>query len=180
MINLIPNEEKKQKVKDFYFRLFTTFVAILSFSILISAASILPAYFLSSVKKNLVNNKLEAQKNEPLPAIDSTTLSVMQDLNDKLNLAEKNRKGNYLVSQKIIQEIVSEKMPDIKITQILYQNDPGKGKTVSINGTASSRERLLIFRQNLEENLAFKKVDLPVSNFVKGSNIRFYLNLIPS
>jgi hypothetical protein len=72
-------------------------------------------------------------------------------------------------------------MPDIKITQILYDNTVAKGdKKVNIQGTAPSRERLLIFRQALEGNPAFKKVDLPISNFVKGSNIQFSLSLTPA
>lgn len=179
MINLIPNKEKKRKVKDFYFRLLVMFLVVLSFSILIATVAILPAYFLSSVKKNLINTKLEAQKNEPTPLLDQKVLATVQDLNNKLNLVEKTKVEKYIVSQKVISEIMLKKMPDIKILEIRYQNDPTKGKVVSINGTAPSRERLLLFRRALEDNVAFKKVDLPISNFVKGSNIKFYLSLIP-
>ena len=75
---------------------------------------------------------------------------------------------------------MSEKMPDIKITQIQYRNESIKGKTISISGVASSRDRLLLFKRELENNIAFKKVDLPISNFVKGSNIKFSLGLTPS
>lgn len=180
MINLIPNEEKKRKVKDFYFRLLVVFFVVLGISILIASVSILPAYFLSLEKKNLINTKLEIQQNEPMLSLDQETLDVVKDLDNKLNLVGKNKVNKYIVSQKIINEIISKKMPDIKITKILYQNDPVKGKSVSINGTAGSRERLLLFRRALEDSIAFKKVDLPISNFIKGSNIRFSLSLIPS
>lgn len=179
MINLIPNKEKKKKVKDFYFRLLVMFFAVLGFSILIASVSILPAYFLSLAKKNLVNAKLEIQKNEPVPPPSQETLDTIKNLNNKLSLVEKNKSNRYIISQKIINEIMLEKMPDIKITRINYQNDTIKGKTISLNGTAESRERLLLFRKALEDNVLFKKVDLPISNFVKGSNIRFYLNLVP-
>ena len=180
MINLIPNEEEKKKVKDFYFRFLVMFFTVLGFSILIASASILPAYFISSVKKNLINTKLEIQKNEPIPSPEQTTLAIVEDLNNKLSLIEKTEVNKYIISQKIIKEIMAEKMPDIKITGILYQNNLTKGKIININGTAPNRERLLLFRQALENNIAFKKVDLPISNFVKGSNIKFYLSLIPS
>src|SRR3989338_2113019 len=157
MINLIPNEEKKKKVKDFYFRFLVMFFTVLGFSILIASASILPAYFISSVKKNLINTKLEIQKNEPIPSPDQTTLAIVEDLNNKLSLIEKTEVNKYIISQKIIKEIMAEKMPDIKITGILYQNNLTKGKTININGTAPNRERLLLFRQALENNIAFKK-----------------------
>ena len=180
MINLIPNEEKKAKVKDFYFRLLVTFFVMQGVSVLIATIGILPAYFLSSAKKNLINTKLAMQQNEPVPLLDQKTMATIQDLNNKLDLVEKNKSNKYIVSQKIINEIVLEKMPDIKIATISYQSDSTKGKTVKISGLAKSRERLLLFRRALEDNTAFKTVDLPISNFVKGSDIQFYLSLIPS
>ena len=180
MINLIPKEEKKIKVKDFYFRTTVVFFWVLGFSIFVSCATLLPAYFFSLEKKNFVNKKLEVEKNTITPQPDVKVLEIKEDLNKKLALIEKIKTDKYYVSQKIINEIISEKMSDIKINSIAYQNDLVKGKTININGTASSRDRLLLFRKNLEENTAFKKVDLPVSNFVKGSNIQFFLNLTPA
>jgi hypothetical protein len=55
-----------------------------------------------------------------------------------------------------------------------------EGEKISISGRASSREVLLSFRRTLEDNPAFSKVDLPISNFIKGSNIRFYITLTHS
>jgi len=79
----------------------------------------------------------------------------------------------------VINAILLKKRSDIKITQISYQNDT-RGRKIGVTGTAPSREVLLFFRLALESSPAFKSVDLPISNFVKGSNIQFYLNLIPS
>lgn len=180
MINLIPNQEKKRKVKDFYFRLVVVFFVVLGFCFLIASAAILPSYFLSFVKKNLNDTKLEAQKKEPIPPASQSTVNLVADLNNKLNLIENAQKNKYLVSVKVINEIISKKMSDIKITQIFYENSSIAGKKISIRGVAPSRERLLLFRLALEDDTAFKKVDLPISNFVKGSNIEFSLNLTPS
>lgn|SRR3989338_6568016 len=180
MINLIPNEEKKKKVRDFYFRLLVVFFWTLGFSILISCVALLPAYFLSSVKRDLINTKLETQKVELVPLPDQETLATVLDLDNKLSLIEKIETNKYIISQKIINEIMLEKTSDIKITGFRYQDDSATGKTINIDGTAPSRERLLLFRKMLEDNTAFRAVNLPISNFVKGSNIQFHLSLIPS
>src|SRR3989344_3764669 len=180
MINLIPNEEKKKKRKDFYFRLLVTAFTVFGFSTLIAAAALLPAYFLSVVKKNLISEKVEAQKNEPVPLLDQKTLDLVKYLGNKLSLVEKSRENQYSISKKVLNEILSEKMPVIKITLISFQNDPSGGKTVNVNGSAASREALLAFKRALEDNPAFKKVDLPISNFIRGSNIQFSLNLVPA
>ena len=180
MINLIPYEERKKKLQDFYFRLLVTALMIMGFSMLAASAAILPAYFFSSVQKNLVRVKLNLQSVEPLPAPDPGDEGVSEDIAKKLALIKKVRATKYPVSEKVIAEILKDKMSDIKITQILYQFESGKGKIISINGTASSRERLLLFKQALSENNAFRRVDLPISNFVKGEDINFSLSLIPS
>lgn len=180
MINLIPNHEKKTKVKDFYFRLTVVSFVVLALCILIAAIAILPSYFLSSVKRNLVASKIEVQKNQSIPQASQDILSTIATLGSRINLIENAEKKKYLISEKIINQIISQKMPEIKINQISYENTTAGGKKVVIRGFAPSREKLLLFRQALEDDVAFKKVDLPISNFVKGSNIPFSINLIPS
>jgi Tfp pilus assembly protein PilN len=180
VINLIPKEEKEKNAKIFYYRLLVLFLFMLGLSIFIGSISLLPAYFISNTKYLAVNQKLEAQKNEPLPSLSEETLLKVKALNFKLELIEKTQHNQFVVSQRIINAITSNKMPDIKITHISYENDPVKGKKVNIEGTAPSREALLSFRLALEGDKSFKQVDLPISNFVKGSNIQFSLSLIPS
>ena len=119
------------------------------------------------------------QKSEPIPKLDEQTVAVLNNLNSKLDLVEKIKENRYLISEKVIKEVVSRKIPGIEITHIFYENSPINGKKISISGLASSRERLLLFRQSFENYTIFKKVDLPISNFVKGSNIQFNLNLTP-
>jgi len=179
MINLIPIEERKRMIKDFYFRFFTVLFIILGLSMVVASIVFLPSYFFSIVKKNSVDQKLEIQKKEPVPQIDEETLSQIQDLRNKLSLVEKAETSKFSISEKVISEIVSKKMPDIKINHISYENDPVKKMSVKINGVAPSRERLLLFRNTLEQDPLFSEVNLPISNFIKGSNIEFYLDLIP-
>ena len=178
MINLIPNEEKKVMIRDFYLRLLVVSFVIFAFAIFVASVAILPAYFISSTQKNLASEKLDIQKNESLPLVDQETATAIKDLKSKLILIENASKNKFVVSEKAINNILSKKMSDIKINQIHYdENDPVKGRVISINGTAPSRERLLLFRQALEESGLFAKVDLPISNFIKGSDIIFYLSL---
>ena len=140
----------------------------------------MPAYLLSSTKDSLINAKLEAQKAEPVPVPDRETLAVIDDLDKKLGVVEGEKAGNFIFSKKIIDAILLKKIPAIKITQISYTNDSAEGKIVNISGTAPSREILLLFRESLEDDTLFKKVDLPISNFIKGRDIQFSLSLIPS
>ena len=164
----------------FYYRLLVLFLLLGCFVLLVAIVTIMPAYFVSSVKDSIVNTKLEIQKNEPPPTVGEQSLEAIKDMNTKLGIVENAEKNKFLLSSNVISAILLQKRSDIKITEISYQVDPIKGKTISVTGTAPSREVLLLFRQALENSSAFKSVDLPISNFVKGTDIQFNLNLIPS
>jgi hypothetical protein len=180
MINLIPNEEKKKMTKYFYYRLAVLFLAMLCVSLFIAILALLPAYFFSNSKNNIASKKLEIQKTQYVPLFGQETETVIKDINNKLNLIESAEKNKFLVSEKVINAIFMKKISSIKITQISYENNSTTGRKISIRGTAPSRETLLSFRKALEDGSSFKSVDLPISNFVKGSDIQFYLSLIPA
>ncbi|MFZ2072182.1 MAG: hypothetical protein WA101_03560 [Minisyncoccia bacterium] len=180
MINLIPIEEKRKMSKDFHFRLVALFLWTLGLSVLMASIALIPAYFLVTEKANWENQKLETLKKEPMLKVEQQTKQIVTDLNIKLGLIEKAEQKKFLVSQKVIGEIMLKKMPDIKINKFSYESNPIKSKKINIRGIAPDRERLLIFRQMLEDDPAFLEVDLPISNFIKGSNIEFYLSLMPS
>ena len=180
MINLIPKEEKKKMIIGFYYRLALLFAVMLDFCILVVFFSILPSYFVSSMKDSLINEKLETQKLEPLPSFGEESLALLNDLDNKLVLVEKFEKNKFLLSVNVINAILVKKRSDIKITRISYENNVINGKKISITGTAPSREVLLSFRRALEDEPSFKNIVLPISNFVKGSNINFFISLMSS
>jgi len=178
MINLIPIEEKKEIRNDFLGRLVTVFFTMLGIVLLIATVATLPAFVFSYSKKSSIDNKMELQKNEIMPAVDKEAQTAIKDLNNRLGSIEKTMNDKYVFSQNIITEIVSRKTSGIKINRIFYENDKSRGRIVEINGIAASREQLLLFRRSFEDSGVFKSVDLPISNFIKGYNIEFSLNLI--
>lgn len=178
MINLIPSQDKKRMVRDFYSRLIATIFIMLGVCALVTAVAVFPSYFSAVLKKNLANQKFEAQEKEPLPSVDQETLNTMDNIKAKLELIENTERNTFLVSEKIIKEIISSKTNNIKITKINYEHSPTKGRFININGTAPSREELLTFRKILENNKSFKDINLPISNFIKGTDIQFNLTLV--
>ena len=168
MINLIPNEEKKTMVEGFYYRIAATFIIALGLTMVILFSILLPSYVLSVEKKNFINDKLSLQETEPVSSDDKEVTMFINNLDKKLSLFENTEKSKFVFSER-------------KISEISYVNNKDTGiMTVSISGTAPNRETLLSFRRALEDSAIFKNVDLPISNFVKGSNIKFSLNLTPA
>ena len=180
MINLIPNEEKKVMIKNFYYRLTVVILFALGLVILIASIVLLPSYFISSGKERSFNKSLDAETAKEIETINQQNLSIVLALDYKLSLLEKSSRNKFILSERVINEILLKKTPDIRITQIYFENNVTEGRKINISGTAPSRERLSTFSRTLENDPLFKKVDLPISNFIKGSNIRFSLSLIPS
>lgn len=166
-------------IKGFYYRLVVVFLFMLGGSIFIGCILLVPSYIVSSSKYNSAQTKLETQKNEPIPTFDQNTLVVIKDLKNKLSLVESSENNQFNVSEKVIDSLLLKKPASIKIYAISYDKQPLTTK-VSINGIAPSREVLLSFQKALENDSNFKNVDLPVSNFIKGSDIEFSLSLMPA
>jgi hypothetical protein len=177
MINLMPIEEKKKMRNNFFSRLLVAVFFMFGFLGFIAAVAILPSFFVSYAKKQTVARNLEIQKNQKMPEVDQQAQMAVTDLNNKLGLIEKAMNNKYVFSQKIVNEILSRQTDGIKITKIFYENDPFKGKKIALSGVAGSREQLLQFRQAFESSNVFSNVNLPISNFVKGQNIQFNLEL---
>ncbi len=180
MINLIPKEEKKAMIRGFYYRLVVLFFTVIAVSLFIAGLTRLPSFFLSSTKISIAEANLNTQKNEPVPVPDQEALAVMQDLNAKLSIIKAASLNKFSVSRDVLSAIFLKKGSSIKITDITYTSDSTNGSQVYLQGLAPSREVLLSFRQALEDDPMFKQVDLPISNFVKGSDIEFFLKLAPA
>ncbi len=180
MINLIPNQEKKKMTKDFYIRLLSLCFIMLSTCIFLASLLLLPSYFFSSYKNNTAKDKLGMQNSGEIPTFNKEASAIIEDINSKMNILEKSNKSKFLVSEKIIQNILLKKPQNIQITQVSYDDHVTAGKKISISGVALSRDALLSFRKSLEDSSMFKTIDLPISNFVKGANIQFYLTLVPA
>lgn len=180
MINLIPNQEKKKMARNFYLRLAAVLFGVLGISILMVSITLVPSYFNSGIERNLAEEKLAEQKAQPIPNLDQQTLSDLAALDKKLSVIEKAEQVRYLLTKSVIAEVVSKKMSDIKINRISYSNTAQAGQKIIVEGQAPSRERLLAFTQTLEGDSLFQKVDIPVSNFIQGQNIKFSITLTPS
>ncbi len=165
--------------RDFYIKLVAVFYAVLGSAIFIACTAILPPYFLSSVNKNAANDRLKLQENVPVPIVGEGTLNKVKELDKKLALVEGLQGQHFLVSQKVINKIIVHQKPEVKINQISYTSSGEGGKSITVSGVASTRGGLLSFSQALKEDQFFKEVNLPISNFVKESDIIFSINLTP-
>lgn len=176
MANLLPLTEKKNIRREYRARIGIVFLLLLSTLIIIATISLIPLYISSSYKLNDILAQIEDEKQNSFREDDKQDpIKITQDANAKLLVLRK--KDSILpLSSELTTIIVGYKPSDVKIDAILYDRGLSDGK-ITLNGIARNRETLLSFLKSLERESMFKKVNLPISSFVKETDIKFSIRI---
>ena len=177
MINLLPTENKKKNISEQRLNIVVFYLYIVGTCFIIGLVSLLPSYFPIIIKNHISHQDLNALDSLPVSQLDQETSGIVANVNAKMSSIDEAEKNKFLVLENALDEVIAQKMPDIKIIAFDYDKTSDGNKNIVLHGISPNRARLLLFRQALEGDKAFSHVDLPISNFVKGSNIDFTLNL---
>jgi len=171
MINLIPPAAKKKVVAEYWLRTASLWGFLVGSALFLIATLFIPL------------NLYVANQEEYLAAILNTNQAeqVNQQQNTAL-LTRANQQATILLSSKQEYTMV-ELLPllramggdaivfgEIALTQI-------KDPVLTVNGTAINRLALVQFRDSLEAQTNFLKVDLPISNLIKESDVPFLITI---
>lgn len=175
MFNLLPENLRKNIITDYRLRL--TILSLL-FVVLIQVCFLIflfPTWLTSNYKEKDYLIRSE-EMNTFLSTLDlASTTSNVKNLNNKLSTINENL--SYPLSLPIINNILSKKTTNIKISGIYYTINSKNSGLVTVNGVSDKRDSLVLFAENLRSIPEFKKVDLPISNLAKDKNIEFTINI---
>lgn len=134
---------------------------------------LLPAVFVAQYRLQELKQTEEILKNNIAIANKQSLDATVSTANKKIATIEKQPAQSYIA---IVDEIAAERTSDIKISSFSMQQSAPK-MTITVKGNAKDRESLLDFANKLKQNTDFNKVDLPISNFAKDSDIDFTLSV---
>ena len=135
-----------------------------------------PSYQYSASKELAAENNLENFNNKN-PEININKLNnEISATNDRLDFIVA-KKPKYSVSESVIDALLSVRSPGISFTQIGYSNRTDGAAPIQVIGKARDRSALHAFNDSILKNSNFSSVDLPISNFVKPSNIDYGLSI---
>ncbi len=176
MINVLPQTEKKALKKEYRLRLVTVCFIFITILGILSSVSLVPSYVVSKNKEMILENKLTFL-NKVNPDVSLTDLDLyISKINSTLLLLS-NSNPKRIVSEDVILPLLAVKPSGIVITQILYGERTDGSASLDVRGVAPDRVALQNFKSILESNKKFTTVDLPISNFVKRSNIDFNITI---
>lgn len=173
MLNILPTEEKKKVLIEYRLRLATISVFAVGSLVMASLFLLAPSYLLAVSKHNEVMNNLAAleEKDSRGGQEKDVNLQIIA-VNKKIDLFLKVGTPGALKPASVITKIMDIKGDAIRITGFTFDATADQERVV-ITGTALDREKLSQFIETLKKDPAFTSVDLPISSYVKSSNIDF-------
>ncbi len=175
MINLIPFEEKKKLKRDYKIRLFSLALSFLGILLVFATLIFIPSYVVTGIKHSIAQEKLATLQTQTRAETGESMDAIVSDIKTKLSLF-KDPATILIPTNDVIDRVLEIKGADIRLTEFSLERAEKK-YTLSLGGTAASREALFAFQKKLMGVNRFRDVALPISNFVKGSNIAFEISL---
>lgn len=176
MINLLPPGQKQKAEKEYNFRLGSAYILLMSIVVVIGAVLLLPSYFFVDIKEGYAQNELDAlqsssenTKREEIRAELLLTKEYLRELTK-----DATREPLYAV----IDRVSTASGGIIDISTVSYSRAEGESNsTLSVGGTAPTRNKLLRFKNALEEDELFEEIVLPVSSLAQETDIKFNIQI---
>ena len=169
MINLLPPQQQKELLKEKSFKL-VLILGITFLAFLLSLFLILFSIKISIEGKLFVQGAFLSQKE-----IESAQIKDLEEQIKNLNLTLSNLNSFYQNQISLIEttEKISKALPAKAYLTSLDLDQLGK---FSLAGYSPSREILIEFKKNLEEEQRFEDIYFPPSNWVIPNDINFTIS----
>lgn len=176
LTNLLPKERRSALTRDYFLRLSVVCAIMASILLIISAILLVPTYVFLS--------KNESMKEKNLASVELTLSSKNEaGFSSRLAMLAGNVSLlNDLASAKSVSKTVSSMLEisrsGIILSDFSYAPDVGTNPgTITISGTAVSRDALRSYQLELSNSPFISSVELPVSAYAKDSDIRFTITV---
>lgn len=175
---LLPEPEIRKLRREYRVRVFIILLLFVSCAILIGSLSLLPSYFLSDDQgAKAAKSAEELQKGREERGIDQVEKELARN---QVILKQLGLEKSKIVFSDLIQTVGKYRSPQILISAFELSSLQTKGTTtltVVLQGKALTRDSLIEFKKNLEQDKRFSGVELPISDLAKSKDIPFALKL---
>lgn len=175
MINVLPEQQKNKLKKQYRIRLVSTYFFLFGILSILTTLLLLPTYILSKSKESFFIQELVLLEKENPNLSLNELQNIISDINNKLFLLD--GVHDSMVTQDVINKFLEIPSTNIEIYKIFYTKPADNTQFIEISGIAKDRASLSAYKSSLEKSGLYKKVDLPISNFVEKTDIGFNIKL---
>ncbi|MDO8623742.1 MAG: hypothetical protein Q7R54_00050 [bacterium] len=176
MSNLLSQEDKKNILRGYRFRLAIVTLCFSLVTALIATALLLPSVLLSSQREHSALERVAVlSKGSGKPNVRELTAP----LNDaKLRLPLLSHTAPDVSLRELLNKVVEARSDRISLIRFSFVGSGEEKREVDISGTSRDRAALLAFVKALERTGLFESVEIPISNYAKDTDIDFSLRAI--
>lgn len=175
MLNILGIEEKKKILIEYRLRLATVSIFAIATLSISSVVLFTPSYLLAVSKYNenelnlvTLEEKFGNSKQE------KEMTAQIRDINGKISLLSSSGTSTRMLPSQAIVKILDVKGSEIKIQSFTYDATTNLER-IGITGVATGRESMASFVDRLKKEPMFTSVVLPISSYVKSTDIDFYV-----
>lgn len=173
MINLLPPQQKKELLERKNQKMIIILGFLLSLFFLSLILGLLSTKFYLSGQNlfqktvsDITRRELENEKNQEIK-------EEILGLNKALARLSSFYQENIRLTD-VLEKIILGLPEGLYLDTFSYQKD---NLSLQLTGMAQTRENLILFKNNLEEEPRFSEISFPPSNWVKAKDIDFFVNL---
>lgn len=175
MINLAPENFKKELIADYRLRVVVVFSSLLLIVLLIGLVLLSSFYLVLIVQGRSLDNLLSAQGYNQAGFVGMER--ELKESKTQVDIVNKNLTNSLLPSY-IIEEISLIQPPVVRISNIILEPQ-GEGRvSVTINGLSETRSGLILFIDNLRGHLAIADLNAPISSLINETNSTFSFSMM--
>lgn len=171
MFNLLPKTKKDIIYREYRIRLTVVGLWLLFVVLIFSSILLVPSLLLSSEKERAAQERFAALSKSLERSGETDLNSVLNEVKSRLVLLRNEAPRMFL--HELLMLIVSVKTDRISLTNFSFIKSADERREIAISGISENRSALLSFIKALERTELFEKVDAPISNFVKDTDINF-------
>lgn len=175
ILNVLPQDVKKNNRKNYWKRFVIMFFNVLAVSFSIATLLLFPSFFFSKQKEILAENRLESF-NLANPELENNNIDeIIKDINSKLDKLSKHKNSDIV--NDVVFEILRNKPSSVSFEQILFNKRNDGVSIIEIHGISPNRDSLRLIKANFEKSSVFENINLPVSSFIESEDINFNISM---
>jgi hypothetical protein len=172
MINLIPPEGRKIVAREYWTRVATAWLFLISIVFIVGTALMVPSYVLISSQLAAVETESRENLEDELQYKEAeTAIKNANTLSNKLNTTNK-----YVRLTDVVSAVDSETQSGIVLRNFKI-SESAERTVVEVQGVAATRNDLSSFKSRLETVPLFKSATLPISDLARDEELSFLLTL---
>jgi hypothetical protein len=172
----LPPTQKKELRKEYIIRLSIVGMCVVLVIAISVSVFMLPAYFSVRSQYIIAQSQLDAINTKAVSPETKEIEVQVKAINDISNKFYENLYRLGIVS--VVGNITGTVPAGIKIVQFEYTYTASSTVDVRITGRADTRDALVLFKKNIEQKEFVQKIELPVSDLAKSSDLTFQMKVV--